>query len=310
MNDLTNNVLQIEILKGLQAEQKSISPKFFYDKRGAELFEEITLLPEYYPTRTETSILIRHANEIADVIQQSSVIIEPGAGSCEKIRHLLPSLMAKAYIAQDVSAEILLRSAKDLEDRFPDIEIITRVGDFFKPIVVPEHLANEPKTVFYPGSTIGNFSSEEAVSFLKRMRKLVGSDGGLLLGADLHKDKTILEGAYNDARGVTAEFNLNMLNNINRILGSEIDTKKFTHSAFYNQELRRIEMHLISSSNQSYQLLGQSVRFAEGETIHTESSHKYTQEDLHSMAQLSGFTVTNTWMDESELFSVSFFAGS
>ncbi len=298
---------QQELIAGLTAENKYINPKYFYDKKGSELFEEITQLDEYYPTRTERSILTQYANEISDYVPKGSVIVEPGAGACEKIQLILEAVHPKAYLPQDVSRRFLQQAAGRLKDKFKWLEIEPIVSDFSKPLVIPQRYQADDLYVFYPGSTVGNFEPENAKTFLSNMRKLVGDSGGMLIGMDLQKESSVIESAYNDAKGVTAEFNLNMLNNVNRHLDSKLDLQKFSHKAFYNNELNRIEMHLISNEDQRYELLNNELHFAQGETIHTENSYKFSLDCIEHLAENTGFKRVKTWMDKDELFSLNFF---
>lgn len=297
---------QQAILDSLMSEQKSINPKYFYNHQGSKLFEKITQLEEYYPTRTELSILESKAKEIAQFINADSIIIEPGAGNCTKIEYLLEDIHPNVYVPQDVSEEFLQKSAARLSERYPWLEVHPIVSDFSDPIELPDIYQHFAKHVFYPGSTIGNFEREDAINFLRQMHELVGSNGGVLLGVDLHKDNEILHAAYNDEQGVTAEFNLNTLRHINQILDADIDINQFEHHALYNSKQQRIEMYLRSKSVQSYDILGQSVEIEEGELIHTEHSYKYTLDGIAALANKSGFTLQKSWLDEEELFSVSY----
>ncbi|MRX26614.1 L-histidine N(alpha)-methyltransferase [Kangiella sp. HZ709] len=305
--ELELNLEELELLNGLTKKQKSLNPKYFYDKKGSQLFEKITAVEEYYPTRTEIEILKNNTAEIASYLGQGIVLIEPGAGNCSKVRLILDELKPKAFFPQDVSRRFLNQAADELKQDFPWLNVQPIVSDFSKPIVLPENMANEPKFVFYPGSTIGNFEPENAIKFLKNMRKLVGDDGGILIGMDLHKAKSILEPAYNDSRQITAAFNLNMLFNLNEKFNADFDISEFSHRAFYNDSLRRIEMHLISNSPQTVRLLGQTIRFEQSETIHTENSYKFTEEDIINMANKSGFKLIKSWFDKDRLFSVNYF---
>ncbi len=299
--------IQNEILAGLLASQKWISSKYFYDDYGSALFEKITCLPEYYLTRTEASILNHYTHEIAACFEKEAIIIEPGAGNCTKIRLLIPTIKPKAYIAQDVSAKLLNKSIQNLKSEFPELSIIGIIGDFLLPIKLKQSFKNNKKYVFYPGSTIGNFSIQDAILFLKSMRALIGSNGGLLLGADLYnKDIRILEAAYNDAQGVTASFNLNILNHINTYLDQKIRLENFRHYAFYNKSKKCIEMYLISKTNHEYEILGNKITFSKNEPIHTENSYKYGKKEIESMAHTSSFKIKRFWKDKRNLFSVSF----
>lgn len=296
---------QQEIMQGLSAKQKWLSPKYFYDQVGSQYFAQITQLDEYYPTRTELSIFEKYAREIAKYVDSDSVIIEPGAGSCEKIQYLLPALEPKAFIPQDVSGDYLYQVVQGLQEKHPGLEISPIVSDFSEPMVIPEQYKEDAKYIFYPGSTIGNFEPEDAVKFLKNMRQIVGVKGGLILGADLQKDISVLEAAYNDQKGITAEFNLNILNNINGHLEQKILRENFSHHAFYNTQANRIEMHLKVIAPQTISSFGQDIEFKVGETIHTENSYKYTHADIRKLAQAADFSLHKTWLDKDKLFSVN-----
>lgn len=298
---------QRELLNGLTSEQKYINPKYFYDKKGSELFETITKLKEYYPTRTERNLLTQYSSDIASFIPNSSVLVEPGAGSCEKVQLILDAIHPKAYLPQDVSRRFLKAAVVNLRKKFPWLSVEPIVSDFAKPLQIPTVYRDEQLFVFYPGSTIGNFEPSDAINFLKNMRQLVNDKGGLLIGVDLQKEVSILEAAYNDSKGVTAEFNLNILNNVNRHLNTSLDIKAFKHKALYNTELNRIEMHLISSSKQSYNILGHKITFNQGETIHTENSYKYSLACIDKLAKDTGFKRVKTWSDSNNYFSLNFF---
>ncbi len=307
LSEKTCTMEQQELVNGLLAEQKYINPKFFYDKRGSELFEEITKLKEYYPTITERNLLTQYSSEIASFITSSAVIVEPGAGSCEKVQLILDAIRPKAYLPQDVSRRFLEAAVVNLKQKFPWLSVEPIVSDFSKPLQIPEDHRDDQLFVFYPGSTIGNFEPNDAVKFLKNMRQLVNEKGGVLMGVDLQKDVSVLEAAYNDSKDVTAQFNLNILNNVNRHLNSNFDIKTFTHKALYNTELNRIEMHLISTVAQSYNILGHEISFNQGETIHTENSYKYSLACIDKLAEETGFKRVKTWADSKNYFSLNFF---
>jgi dimethylhistidine N-methyltransferase len=299
-------LLAKELLSGLDRTEKYINSKFFYDERGSQLFDRITTLPEYYPTRTEIDILTQNAEEIADYIDLSPVLIEPGAGNCAKVRYLLESVRPAVYLPQDISADFLYQTAGDLVRLYPWLTVHPLIGDFSSGIALPASLPSGRRVVFYPGSTIGNFEPLSAIRFLRSMRELVGSDGGLIIGVDLQKDPDILNAAYNDSAGITAEFNLNILAHVNRILGTGIIVENFSHHAFYNTDEHRIEMHLVSECHQEVQCHDAHLHFSAGETIRTEYSYKYTQQDFAQLAHEAGFTLTQTWLDEEGLFSVHY----
>lgn len=295
-----------EILNGLQQEQKTIDPKYFYNARGSSLFEQITGLPEYYPTRTERQILKRDAKAMAELCGEDCVLIEPGSGSSEKVRLLLDTLKPAAYVPMDISSDFLKRSAIQLAEEYPWLSIHAVCTDFAKQKKEPEGLPAGKRVVFYPGSTLGNMKPDDAVEFLRNLGPWLNRDGGVLIGIDMHKSTRILEAAYNDQQGVTALFNLNILRNINVLMGANFDTGHFTHQAFYNEEKYRIEMHLVSEIDQVVKLADTRVSFTRGETIHTENSYKYTQESFLDIARRAGFSIQSSWSDEQQLFGVHY----
>jgi dimethylhistidine N-methyltransferase len=298
-----------EVLDGLRQSQKRIPPKFFYDKKGSELFERITALPEYYPTRTEIAILEENAEEIAALLGEECLLVEYGSGSSRKVRILLDALGRRAtYVAIDISRQYLLDSALELSEAYPDLEVIAVCADYSRPFPLPrpdQHATGQP-VVFFPGSTIGNFSPGQARDFLRTTAAEVGPGGGLLIGVDLKKDEKILNAAYNDARQVTAAFNLNLLERINRELGADFDLEAFRHRAFYNEEAGRIEMHLVSAAAQTVRLNGDAIHFAAGETIHTENSYKFQVEEFQRLACKNGFRPEHVWTDPQNLFSLHY----
>jgi len=303
-----SSVLKQELLNGLCAEEKYINPKFFYDEYGSQLFERIMQLPEYYPTRTEIALLNQHSEEIAATIGKDKVLIEPGAGNCEKVQYILPTLKPKCYIPIDISADFLFECASKLQEKFPYINIHAIADDMKAKVDMPDAFKNKEKVIFYPGSTIGNYNPAEALDFLKHAREIVGKKGGLLIGVDLQKDKEILDAAYNDEQGVTALFNLNVLNHVNKLLDSSIDVELFEHVAFYNEERCRIEMHLESKAEHDFSLddVGQ-VSFSEQERIHTEYSYKYTVDSFSQLAAQADLKLERVWIDDNELFSVQYY---
>jgi dimethylhistidine N-methyltransferase len=294
-----------ELFAGLSRPARSIPPKFFYDVAGSALFDRICELPEYYPTRTELRILTECASEIAAQIGPKAEIIEFGAGSLTKVRLLLDALDApKRYVPIDISGEHLEAAAERLRDDYPRLAVQPLVADYTMPLVLPARGESIGQRVgFFPGSTLGNFSPDEALAFLQLAQRLLRG-GGLLLGIDLVKDPALLHAAYNDAQGVTAAFNLNLLRRANAELDTDFDLDGFTHAAFYNAPLRRIEMHLVSRRAQTVTLDGQCFAFDEGETIHTENSHKFTAEGLRALAVKAGFRPAAVWTDPERLFSV------
>lgn len=294
-----------EVLSGLASSQKSIPSRFFYDARGSELFEEITRLPEYYPTRTEIALLKSIAGELASLIPRHAAVIEFGSGSSRKTELLLAALhKPSAYIPIEISAAALFPAASRIKRIFPHVGVYPTLAGFHDiasltlPLTSPFYLG------FFPGSTIGNLTGTEAVDFLRSARALLGENAALLIGADLEKSLDILLPAYNDAQGVTAAFNLNLLARINRELGGTFDLRAFDHMALYDQAHRRIEMHLRSRRFQKAYVDGRAFSFSEGETIHTENSHKYTISGFHALALEGGWKAVKTWADENNLFSL------
>jgi dimethylhistidine N-methyltransferase len=299
----TTGDCRAELLDGLQREQKQINPKYFYDERGSQLFEQITRLDEYYLTRAERSILADHAEDIARCCGSGCVLIEPGSGSSEKVRLLLDAVRPAAYVPLDISAEFLYASALKLGREFPWLQVHSICADFSEPWQERTELPPGRRVVFYPGSTIGNMEPRHAGEFLSGLRQWIGEDGGLLVGVDLHKSEQVLNAAYNDTEGVTAKFNLNILNAVNSLTGANFRRQGFSHQAFYNEELRRIEMHLVSKEPQTVRINGSAIEFRAGETLHTENSYKYSLESFAALAENAGFTPEQSWFDEDRLFS-------
>ncbi|MDM0009828.1 L-histidine N(alpha)-methyltransferase [Variovorax sp. J22G73] len=298
-----------EMQAGLARSPRSISPKFFYDVAGSQLFDRICDLPEYYPTRTELRILGECAGEIAEQVGPNAEIVEFGAGSLTKVRLLLDALDSpKRYLPIDISGEHLEAAAARLKADYPALVVQPIAADYTMPLVLPAPLPGAGRRVgFFPGSTIGNFEPEEALAFLQLAARMLRG-GGLLIGVDLVKDPARLHAAYNDAQGVTGEFNLNLLRRANSELDADFDVDGFAHAAFYNAPRQRIEMHLVSRRAQSVSLNGESFGFEEGETIHTEYSHKFTVEGLRALAVRAGFRPGAVWMDPERLFSVHWLA--
>ncbi len=295
-----------EVLNGLSQRPRSIPCRFLYDARGSELFEQITELEEYYPTRTEIGLLERHARDIAEMAGAGTAIVEFGSGSSRKTEILIAALRALgAYVAIDISAAALSEAAARLRGRFPGLDIITVTGDFNERIDLPAKVAETRKLGFFPGSTIGNLGKDEAIGFLKTARKLLGADGALLIGVDLKKDESILVPAYDDSKGVTAAFNLNLLTRINRELDGTFDIAQFAHEAIYNADAGRMEIFITSRADQEVTVLGRRFAFARGERIHTENSHKYALADITNMAEAAGWTHARAWVDDANLFSVN-----
>jgi len=295
---------------GLARTPKELPCKFFYDERGSKLFDAICALDEYYPTRTEIALLQANARRIAELIGENCQLIEFGSGSSVKVRILLDALKSvAAYTPVDISREHLLKSAADLARAFPDLEVIAVCADYTRPFTVPRPRANPDarRVVFFPGSTIGNFTPDHAHEFLTATAKVAGPGGGLLIGIDLKKDPKILDAAYNDHEGVTAAFNLNLLQRINRELGADFDLSSWRHHARYDEGAGRIEMHLVSQRRQAVHLNGSTFSFGAGETIHTENSYKYGLDEFRALGRAAGLTPVEAWTDPRALFSVHFF---
>ena len=303
--DVVESDFADDVIAGLSARPKQLSPKYFYDELGAQLFEEITRLPEYYPTRCELAILEKHASEMAQFIPADAAMIEFGSGSTRKARMLLnaaPSIAA--YVPVDISSEMLQQEAAELRRDYPRLTVLPVEADFTKPFQLPRGITMRPRVGFFPGSTIGNFEPHAAAAFLRHAATMLGKNSTLIIGFDLVKDVSVLNAAYNDAAHVTARFNLNLLTRINRELGGNFDQGAFCHQAFYNTERHRIEMHLASRKRQKVRVAGRSFEFRAGETIHTENSYKYTLESFGAMARGSGWTPAAAWTDPNGYFSV------
>jgi len=288
----------------LSQQPKRLSPKYFYDAAGSELFEAITRLPEYYPTRTELGILRDRGSEIAAIIPKGAALVEFGAGATTKVRLLLERSAFSAYVPVDISGDFLQAQAETLRKDFPNLAVHPVTADFTAPFALPAEIAGLPKVGFFPGSTIGNFEPHEASRFLRSAREILGRGAQMIVGADLEKDERVLYDAYNDAAGVTARFNLNVLVRMNRELGGNFDLSAFTHRAIYNRERHRIEMHLISKKHQAVRMLGTSFSFRPGESIHTENSYKYSIERFAALARGAGWQVRESWTDAKAMFSV------
>ncbi len=312
--DLTRSAFARELLAGLRAQPRVVSPKWFYDEAGSLLFEQITELPEYYPTRTELALLERHAPEMASHIGPGAEIVEFGAGASRKVRLLLSALLSadlapRRYVPVDISGEHLEQAAELLRRDHPGLAVLPVVSDFTRSLELPPPEGR--RVGFFPGSSIGNFDPAQAQRLLRQMAGwLAGGEGqgagqgGLLIGVDLVKDPALLHAAYNDAQGITAAFNLNLLARANRELGADFDLAQFAHSAFYNPPRSRIEMHLVSRRRQTVQLCGERIEFAEGDSVHTESSHKYTVEGFQRLALAAGWTPRAVWVDDARWFSL------
>jgi dimethylhistidine N-methyltransferase len=294
-----------DVLAGLAQDPKTLPCKYFYDERGSALFDRICTLPEYYPTRTELAILRRHAGAMAAALGPRCLLVEYGSGSSTKTRLLLDRLAAPAaYVPVDISREHLLHSAQALAAHYPALRVIPVCADFTQPFALPEVSGAARVVGYFPGSTIGNFAPAEARKFLASVAEQCGAGGALLIGVDLEKPRSVLEPAYDDARGVTAEFNRNLLRRVNRELGGDFDLAAFDHRAFWNAALGRVEMHLVSRRDQVVHLAGRTIPFAKGESIHTENSHKYEIGGFAELSAAAGFGVERVWTDDAGLFSV------
>jgi len=299
--------LRAEALEGLLRSEKTLPCKYFYDALGARLFEAITELPEYYPTRTELGIMSRAVHEMAESIGPHATLVEFGSGVGLKTQKLLDALIdPSGCVLIDISRGALEASAYQLADRYDDLEVIAVCADYTQPLRLPRpHRPSSRTVAFFPGSTIGNFTHDEAVSFLERVADLVGQGGGLLVGIDRKKDPKVIEEAYNDSLGVTAAFNLNILHRLNQS-GANFDISTFRHHAPYVESEGRIEMRLVSELDQSVRIGGAEIALSAGEHILTEYSHKYDLQQFEDMARAAGFRLTRQWSDENDWFSVCF----
>jgi len=295
-----------DVIAGLSLPQKALPPKYFYDAAGSRLFDRICRLPEYYPTRAELSLTRAHLGAIARFAGRGGELVEYGSGASLKTRLLIRALRPSAYVPVDIAEEALAGAARRLAREFGWLHIFAVTGDFSQPLRLPVHRARagRRRIVYFPGSTIGNLTPEEAQAFLRMTRGQVGRAGAMLVGVDLKKDANVLHAAYNDARGVTAAFNLNLLRRINRELGADFDLRRFRHYAFYNPQRGRIEMHLVSLERQSVNLGAYRFEFASGETIHTENSYKYSVEEFSALTALAGFRAERVWRDAQKRFAL------
>lgn len=297
-----------ELIAGLLNKQAQVSPKYFYDVLGSKLFEAICEVPEYYPTRTEAAIFDAHANDIAQSVGRGCTLIDLGAGNCEKAARLFPALRPKQYVAVDISLDFLRIALGQLRQRFPQVAM-TEVGlDFSESLELPQRVRRENRLFFYPGSSIGNFSPTQALAFLRRIRCecLVAGQkgGGLLIGVDLVKDKATLDAAYDDALGVTSAFNLNLLLHLNRVLDADFNLREWQHRSFFDDAHSRIEMHLVARRALTVNWPGGQRHFAQGESIHTENSYKYTQHGFLALLEEAGFGRPRAWTDPEKWFMV------
>jgi dimethylhistidine N-methyltransferase len=298
------NEFAADVLGGLSQPRKRLSCRFLYDARGSELFDEITGMPDYYPTRAEIEILAAHAEEMLDGADEETALIEFGSGSSRKTEILLERARLRVYAPIDICAPALEAARARLERRFPHLRVCTIVADFTGELALPAEIAGRRRIGFFPGSTIGNFSPPEALRLLVAMRRSLGPGGRLVIGVDLEKEPLRLLAAYNDPHGVTAAFNLNLLARINRELDGAFDIDGFCHQAIYNERERRIEMRLVSRKRQTARVAGRDFAFARGETIHTENSYKFAVDDFRETARAAGWTPARMWTDAERLFSV------
>ncbi|WP_371875590.1 L-histidine N(alpha)-methyltransferase [Duganella aceris] len=300
-----NREFAADVIAALSARPKSISPKYFYDAVGSDLFEAICVTPEYYPTRTETSLLRSIAAEIAAGIPDGGVLVEFGSGASDKTRLLLDAApQIAAYVPIDISADALAKAVERLTADYPHLLLAPLAGDFTAELSLPTAVAQLPKIGFFPGSTIGNFLPEQAVEFLRSAYHLLGSDCMLIIGADVVKDEAILVAAYDDAQGVTAQFNKNLLARINRELGGDFDLDAFDHVARWNPAFNRMEMHLVSRVGQIVNAAGLPFTFKAGESLHTENSHKFTRESFEALANSAGWRLERQWLSGAPEFAV------
>ena len=297
-----------DVTAGLSARPKTLPPKYFYDARGSKLFDAICELPEYYPTRTEVAMLQASGGEIAAHIGSGAALVEYGSGSGRKTGLLLSAVSPEAYVAIDISGEQLREAVAGLANAFPHVHMAAVCADYTRllPLEQLAALAGRRRVVYFPGSTIGNFTVPEALGFLENARDLAGAGGAMLVGVDLKKDLETLHAAYNDSAGVTAAFNLNVLHRINRELGGNFDPCAFQHHAHYDPVLGRIEMHLVSTREQKVIVGDRAFVFADGETIHTESSYKYAVSEFQALAANAGFVAVHCWVDPQRLFSIHY----
>ena len=295
-----------DVVAGLSAPRKALPPKYFYDAQGSRLFDAICELPEYYPTRTELGMLEACASQIAERIGPKAAIVEYGSGSGRKTAILIRAVQPLAYVAIDISGEQLRTAVSGLASAFPEVRMIAMCADYTRKLPLREldALDARRRVVYFPGSTIGNFTVPEALAFLRNVREVAGARGSMLVGVDLKKDPALLHAAYNDAQGVTAAFNLNLLHRINRELQGIFDLDAFEHRAHYDAQAGRIEMHLVSTRDQQVTVAGRRFAFAAGETIHTENSYKYSVDEFQALAREAGFEPMHCWVDDEGLFSI------
>ena len=299
-----------DVIAGLSRPLKSLPPKYFYDARGSRLFDAICDTPEYYPTRTESALMSARAGAMARRLGPRCAVIEYGSGSGRKTRILLEALDPVAYVPIDIARGQLKATAAAIAREFPRLAVVAVCADYSRPLALPElaALRARRRMIYFPGSTIGNLTPPEAAAFLANARRVVGPGGAMLVGVDLKKDAALLNAAYNDKRGITARFNLNLLRRINRELGADFDLAAFRHQAFYHAARGRIEMHLLSLKDQRVRIRGRAFSFRAGETIHTENSCKYSEDEFRRLAREAGFEPAGCWTDPRRLFAVHYLA--
>jgi len=295
-----------DVLSGLAQPRKALAPKYFYDARGSELFEAICDSPEYYPTRTELAMMQADSRDMARLLGPDCLLIEYGAGSGRKTRVLIEALAPAAYVAIDISRTALQQCAAELAAAYPKVKVAAVCADYSRPLDLPviESISPRRRVIYFPGSTIGNFTRPDALVFLHQAHALAGRGGAMLAGVDLKKDPARLQAAYNDARGVTAAFNLNLLARINRELDGDFDLDGFVHRAIWNADQSRMEMHLESLRDQQVTVAGQTFHFRAGETLHTENSYKFKLQSFAALAEAAGWTLERTWSSEQPAFAV------
>ena len=292
------------VLHGFSLKQKAIPPKFFYDERGSALFEAICHQPEYYPPTVERALLTSIRGEIAELVGEGRVLIEPGAGSAEKVRILLDALRPSAYVPMDISRDFLKEAARGVVVECPWLPVHAACVDYTHSLPVPEPVPAGDRLIFFPGSSLGNFEPDDAQAFMRLCCRTAGSNGMMLIGVDTKKDHRILHAAYNDAAGVTADFNRNLLHRIRQELDADCKPEHFEHQAFYNAEDGRVEMHLVSRCSHAVHVNGHAFEFDEGETLHTECSYKYRPDEFIELAVNTGFEPVRHWQDPDQLFAV------
>jgi L-histidine N-alpha-methyltransferase len=302
--DGVDRAFRADVLEGLSQAQKAVPARWLYDDAGSQLFEDITQLEEYYPTRAETEILTDRGSEFADAIGPGRAVVEFGSGSSVKTPLLLRCIDPAAYVPLDIAGDFLRAAAADLSAKFPGLPVYPVEADFVRRVELPGEVAAMPKLGFFPGSTIGNMVPRTAVELLLTMRETLGEGSKLLIGMDLIKDRKVLKAAYDDVRGVTAEFNRNLARRINRELGGTIPADDLRHEARWSDEMARIEMHLVADKDMEFEVAGRRFALAKGESIHTENSHKFSRRSGSTLLLAGGWTPVRRWLDRDERFSL------